>query len=376
MVHTFETRHECLGELHEFIRRNATTMSAHIVKDDTNRFIEQHCMWINVECPDYLEHILSACGIPTGPVYTVASFLYKSVERKVMDILIEIGCDDTVAIETVLKKFDNIITADPCYVQSKTRRIDIRDRLLSLCVYANEKINIPLCLNDVRGTIITIGQLLLRPRVECDHCSWMTMTGPESTHVHGEAADIYNICTNTIVFMNNMIDEYIHNDHQVGHIINSIETGEPVHSLYDEGDADTEKNLFVFDMLMRTAINAELAHSHPRDRMLNQIYWARTNFDSLNAVNRKICDIDDQHRKEINEHIEYLRLFTRHTIMEAIYKSDIYPTYHILKCSMCNKKAYRACPCKSVRYCTSECQRAHWKRHGKTCTMTNYNNKH
>jgi hypothetical protein len=42
---------------------------------------------------------------------------------------------------------------------------------------------------------------------------------------------------------------------------------------------------------------------------------------------------------------------------------ELFKRTHCASCSVCPAQKMKACPCKTVWYCSTDCQRQHWKEH-------------
>lgn len=256
----YDYHYECESRLGFHIKElGKNPKIANTIEKNAQQFIKQYCLWIQTPCPSVLFNTLQECGFYAGPIEIVASYTYDPVEKQVKDIfrLIDVNYEYT-PLNIILSRFNQLVLESTCFNFKQMEMMSPQDRLLSLCMFVNEKISIDLDEKYLRGRILCLGQLAVRSWMKGDCCSWACVAGINS-------------------------DVYVEKDMQ----------------------------------------------------------------------------------------ISGLRWFIRHKLMEAVYASDRYQLFPPLKCALCDNDAHMICLCNTVRYCSRECQRANWKRHGPKCRRRN-----
>lgn len=344
---------ECTSKLTSLLKEIAENPEmAKAVEKDAHRFVRQNCRWIQSPCPPILVATLQDRGLSMGPIGIIASYAYEPVKKQVKNIFGQITTDDNAVMNRVLPIFNRLVQNATCFIPERTTNMHPRDKLLSLCMFANEMLHITPEEKKLRGTIVSLGLLSLRPRVKGDCCAWVSVAGRNSDIVIGESSKNLRTCSNALRFLTEMM-ETMPND-----IKDSVATGKPL------DDKDDEKST-AFDSVLTLALVCEMAN--PRSSVLEQIMWIKYNFKSLRDIQDRMNELEKACSEEKKLYIRSLRLFIRHKIMDAVYASGHHPLFPALKCSLCDKAAFMTCPCKTVRYCSRECQRANWRRHKKTC---------
>jgi hypothetical protein len=339
----------------EEIARNPAR--ARVIEKDAHRFVGQNCKWVQPPCPPTLVAIMQDMGLSMGPIGIIASYVYEPVERQLKDIFGQITSDDQAVLPPIVRRFDQLVNRATCFIPERMTNMNSRDRLLSLCMFANERLHIATDEKKMRGTILCLGQLALRPQVKGDCCSWASIAGRNSDIVTGESSNNLRTCSNAMRFLTEMTESMPDN------IKDSIATGKPLGG-NDDND-DEEKKDSAFDRLLTLALLGEMIQ--PRREVLEQITWIKDTFKSLNEIQDRMNELEKACNEEKNLYLQSLRLFIRHKIMEAMYESERHPLFPVLKCALCDREAFMTCPCKTVRYCSRECQSANWRRHKKTC---------
>jgi hypothetical protein len=347
---------ECPSKLPGFlleIARNPTR--AMFIKNDALLFISQNCKWIQPPCPPIFVSIMQGIGMSIGPIGIIASYAYTPVGEQVKDILSLITSNEQSVLYPIIQRFDHLANNATCFIHERTTNMSSQDKILSLCMFANERININIEEREMRGTILCLGQLSLRPRVDGDCCSWSSVAGITSGIVTGESSKKLSTCGNAMTFLVDMIESMPED------IKDEIATGTSASGVCDE------KNESTFSRILTIALAGEMLH--PRRSVGDQIIWIKDNFNSLNEIQEMMKELEKKCIEEKKLYLRSLRLFIRHKIMEAVYESDRHPLFPALKCALCDKEAFMKCPCNTVRYCSSKCQSANWRRHKNKCKI-------
>ena len=345
-------REECPSKLTSTLKeieRNPSRAST--IKKDAKRFVRRYGKWVQPPCPPALVSIMQYIGLSKGPIGIIASYMYEPLEIQVKDIFDQIASDDTAVMPPIISRFNQLVNNATCFTPERIIETDPMDKLLSLCMFTNERIHIAVDEKKIRGTILCLGLFSLRPYEKGDCCSWASVAGIHSDIVKGESSiDLY-ACSNAMGFLIEMTDQMPED------VKEAIATGKAIYN--------DENNDSAFDRFLNIALLSELAN--PRPYIINQIMWIMDNFKNMNEIQDRINELEDVCKEEKRLYLNSLRRFIRHKIMEAVYESDRYPLFPMLNCELCDREAFTVCSCGTVRYCSRECQSANWGRHQKTC---------
>jgi hypothetical protein len=340
--------------LEEIARNPARAMA---IEKDAHRFVRQNCKWVQPPCPPTLVAIMQDRGLSMGPIGIIASYAYEPVERQVKDIFGQITSDDQTVLPPIVRRFNQLVNRATCFIPERMTNMNLQDKILSLCMFANERLHIATDEKKMRGTILCLGQLALRHHANGDCCSWASVAGRNSDIVTGESSNNLRTCSIAMRFLTDMTES------MPDDIKDSIATGKPLGGK-DDNDDEVKKDS-AFDRLLTLALLDEMAQS--RREVLVHITWIKDNFKSMAEIQDMMNELETACIEEKKMYLRSLRLFIRHKIMEAMYESERHPLFPVLKCALCDREAFMTCPCKTVRYCSRECQSADWRRHKKTC---------
>ena len=322
-----------------------------VVKLDTIRFTKKVCTWIHSPCPASFVNIFQCINIPKCIIDIIATYIYDSIRTQIINIFNECVSKGDVSIIRVIPEFNRMFNVATCFDHKKLTHMTSRDKILSLCMYVNEMLPIGLEERKLRGTIISLGQMTLRENCVGDCCTWSSVGGLSSLKVVGKSNETFNTYANAVQLIAETTDT-LTQDYK-DYMINEIK---------DNPDGPS-----IFRRILAIARAEEMTYTLPHDGILNLITLIDKNFTCLKEIQDKMIDLEEGYEKEKKEHIMSLKLFTRHKIMEAMYTSDKQPMFSDFICGLCKSEAFMTCPCKTVRYCSSKCQSAHWCRHKKKC---------
>jgi hypothetical protein len=348
----------CPGTLLHCMKTNNKKENA--IKRDTQRFIREKCVWKHSPTPADLIAAMIGTPFTIGIIGIISSYMYPSVYEQVRNVFGQIESNWNTGLGYVMPKYIRAIDESTFAIPEMMSNIPVYDRLLSLCMFTNEKIDIDLGEKGLRGTLMSLGVLSVGNQTNGLCCMWESVGGQHSDRVSGDSISTINRCVYALNIMAHIINNL------PDHMKDSVISGTP---LYARDADDNISDEIITDMFERTIvlmIEREV-NTYARTKFINFYMWIKKNFKSVTDITKMITEVEKKYKKEEAIHIKKLQLFIRHNIMNAIYESPMYPTYPMLVCALCNIGTTKLCDCNLVRYCSKECQTVHRIEHRKQC---------
>lgn len=332
---------ECPSKLTELLQEiEKNPARAHIIERDAHRFVDEKCGWIQHPCPPMVVDILLNLNIPKGPIGIITEFMYHSKDAQIKSIIrtCKTNYEKRGKELEIFTLFNEQIEQATCFIPEKMPH-DPLVRMLSLMMYANEKININIDECELRGTIAMLGITAIRRPRQGDCCTYSTVGEPSSCNITGDANKNLATMKNALLYFTSM-------------------------------EKKLENKNLDFKNMLATVLQKEISREVPFADIIEQICYVDENFNSVDEIRLKFDETKEQCEQEKRLHVRALRMFIRDRLMKEIYLEAKYPRFAKHVCALCEKEAYMTCPCKTTRYCSTECQKIHWRRHRKKCTGT------
>jgi hypothetical protein len=320
----------CLGTLETLQQRiDQEPLLEKIITSDARRFIRENCKWMQEPCPYWLvQELQIQARFPKVITGIVASYMYGSIETQSKDIICGIDHDDDNALTIFLENFIIMTKTTTFANQKMVAETPLRNLLVSFCVYS---IMLEFNKKDVEcgmlGSIIRLSMWALGMKVCCSH-----LTVVRSLN----AGPIRDIIDKKI-----LLDDLINI-----HGIRDFHPNEILHFIERTKESDN----YVFPEIL-SFVKSPSIEKFPDMHLLEQKIQEKI----------KTCSI------AIEKHIKFVQLFALYGIMDTLYANKTQIKYPKLVCSFCGINAYAICSCKTVRYCSKECQRANYRLHKKYC---------